>query len=246
MKYFALIASVVLAGACSDSGPLNSPNDTTNKIEVTGYLDASKVKTTTSSPLNSSSEVLVTIIGIQDAATPLRELTAINERSGTSNNTIVAQDGSFVVAVPALLGDTINLTVDGAAETPLDVETWDDQPQFPAISEDGILVERSAESPDYIFISIQLITPLESGFLEVMNITNDHYAILEYDSEPHDEPGEEESEPESEPENDPELPHDDNFYSSQLMAEPGDILFIVHNNEGIISEAIEIIAPDSF
>ncbi len=242
MKYFVIASILFLAGACTGSDLLNSPNDTTDKIEVTGYLDSSKIKTTTSSPLNSSSEVLVTIIGIKDAATPLKELSATNERSATSNTTTVGNDGSFVVAIPALLGDTINLIVDGAeGSTPVDTDTWDDQPEFPEISEDGIQVERAEESPDYGFIGLQLIMPIESGFLEVINITNDHFALLANAHGPEgglDEENEEDLGDES------GLPPDASFYSTHISAEPSDIIFIIHNDEGVISDAIELVAPD--
>ena len=128
MKYFALLWILISVISCSGPDALDGSENPTNKIEVTGYLDSSKIQTTTSSALNSSTEVVVTIIGAKHAATPKLELTATNERSQLTATTTVEDDGSFLVALPALLGDAIHLSLEGVS-TPASVQIENqDQP----------------------------------------------------------------------------------------------------------------------
>ena len=269
MKYFALLWILISAIACSGADALDGSEGPSNKIEVTGYLDSSKIQTTTTQPLNSSTEVIVTIIGAKLAATPKLELTATNERSAKTASTTVEDDGSFVVALPALLGDAIHLSLEGIS-TPatVDIETTN-QPDFPELAEDGLSSGRSEFDPAYVWVGVELAEPLENGWLEMTNLVTGDYTILEVnDQECSPEEGadegamdeEENMEGDSTEEGVDEgedgenmgdgcEPHENDWmndllYIGEIEAEPHHTLLIVYYDaEEIVSRAIELTVP---
>lgn len=112
MKLFRIILSVsaLVATACEPSS-----------VEETGYLIAPEIDYTSDGPLTVSGENDLILVGRDGAITlPGGELTVSNTRSGADvSTTVVTDSGSFVLSIPARLGDTLELRyqVEGEFDT---------------------------------------------------------------------------------------------------------------------------------
>lgn len=129
--------SLVLIG-CGKDSPLTGTDSPS--IEVTGYLTASLIHTTSSQPLNDSTPVQVRIVGMPGAATNLAEVKATNTRSGESQIAPVQESGSFELTLMALRTDSLAVTpvgVDSQESVSVDVEEIQ---EFPEMLDEGVSV----------------------------------------------------------------------------------------------------------
>lgn len=139
----ASVATLLLFG-CGKDSPLTGADE--SGIEVTGYLTASLIHTTSTQPLSADTPVALRIIGLAGAATNLAEVKATNTRSGESQTASVQAEGSFELSLMALKTDSLTLVpvgVDTEESVSIDVQELH---EFPALEEDGIDISYAMET----------------------------------------------------------------------------------------------------
>lgn len=241
-----LIGCLSLTTACEDPSHLNASESPDSQIEITGYLDGSRVHTTVSSPLNSTTPVTLTILGESRAAPPLLTVVATNLRSSVTAETTSGLDGSFVLHLSVLLGDGVNLSLEDVhLPTTVNIDAGEPD-EFPALAHhEALYVNRAGFHSNYVFIGVELADPLTEGHLEVRNLSTGYRAVLV---------GEEDRDNDwlnwLQPDHDSESSHDDFFdlevgvyFGATLWATPGEELLVYHNLHGVYSQSISIIAP---
>lgn len=149
--------------ACSDD----------NGIEVTGYLDGTAIEVTASEPINDTNEVLLTVVGRPGAAANFGQVLASNLRVHDSHAADVTPTGSFVLQLPALLGDQVQLRhSDGDDVVDVTADALQDFPQIQNFYVGPPSADHGAS------IEIQFTTALTQGHVVVLNYDNEHVTDL--------------------------------------------------------------------
>ena len=132
------VGLTLLLTGCAKDSPLSGTDSAS--IEVTGYLTASLIRTTSSEPLSVSTPVQVRIVGMPGAATNLAEVKATNIRSGDFQIAEVQEGGSFELTLMALKADSLAVTpvgVDSQESVSVEIE---EIREFPEVEEEGIKI----------------------------------------------------------------------------------------------------------
>lgn len=241
-----LIGCLCLATACEDPSALNASEQPDSQIEITGYLDGSRIHTTLSSSLSATTPVTMTILGESQAAPPLLTVIATNQRDSSTSSTTAGVDGSFVLYLEVLQNDAVHLSLEGVTlPTVIDIAA-EETTEFPALAdEDGIYLERAGFHHNYIFLGVELAHSLEEGHLEVRNLSTGYQTVLiGQNDRDHDWMDW------LDPEHDADPSEDDLFdlgmdvyFGATLWAEAGQELLLYHNVDGVYSQSITLTAP---
>ena len=132
------VGFTLLLTGCGKDSPLTGSDSAS--IEVTGYLTASLIHTTSAQPLSADTPVQVRIVGMPGAATNLAEVKATNIRSGEFQVAEVQEGGSFELTLMALKADSLAVTpvgVDSQESVTVDVEEIH---EFPETEDEGISI----------------------------------------------------------------------------------------------------------
>lgn len=129
-------------------------------IEITGYLDASRVAWTWTG-------AVALAAGLEEATSASTRVSLANARSGASTVLFSGEDGAFVVSIEAALGDSLTLEASGAAESDTAHREVIEPPAFPEYVHVDAQVDPHQEG--LVFVEVQLDPPREDGRLWVIN-----------------------------------------------------------------------------
>lgn len=139
-------------------------------IEITGYLDASRVAWTTLG-------TQVQAAGLEGAASPGSVALLENETAGETAEGPVGDLGTFVVAVAAAAGDHLVLYVDDA---PAEDEVTHDVPTHPPFPETEYAVAHTSDAhPDLVVVEVAFVAPQPDGHVWAANHRVDAVVVLD-------------------------------------------------------------------
>jgi len=124
IRYIPLLVAIACASPSDDGGT------DTDAIEITGYLDASRISITSLGSA-ATGDVAHAVIGEPGAAEIGLDVMVLNERTGGYDVAAPADDGSFGLTIDATEGDALTIT-QGDAD-PVEVSA-DDLIDFPELS----------------------------------------------------------------------------------------------------------------
>ncbi|MED5465411.1 MAG: hypothetical protein VX699_12235 [Myxococcota bacterium] len=247
-----LIGFLALSVGCYTGDTLEDNNGPA-QIEVTGYLDGSRIKTTLSSPLNPTHPVLLSIVGESHAAPPFATVLAHNPRSDETVETSATANGSFLLHLSVLQGDTLAVSLEGHEPTDsVEIHAENSTP-LPPIVVDGIYLNRSLVRSSYIFVGIHLEEPLQEGQLEILNLDTGYREVLFSNQERNGDWFEWLNILQDDDDEDHDTPHDSSpwdhyenlytLYGGSLQAERGADLLLFYTYRGEYSESLTLQAP---
>jgi len=248
-----LIGCLGLIAGCYTSDTLGD-NTGPSQIEVTGYLDGSRIKTTLSNPLSRTHPVILSVMGESHAAPAFATVLGRTPRNDQTVTTNATDDGSFLMHLSVLEGDVVTVSLEGSEATePVELYAEESAP-LPPIVADGIYLKRSQVRSRYIFVGVHLEEHLEEGQLEVLNLTTGDRVVL-FSNQQHNGDwfewlnilqGDDDDDDHNDAHDSSAWDHYENLYTlygGTLLAERGADLLLFYTHQGEYSKSLTLQAP---
>lgn len=165
-----MIKFLPLLVALGCTSPNGDGSDSDGAIEITGYLDASRISVT-SIESAASVEVIHAVIGEPEAAESDLDVMILNDRTGDYDVATAGDDGSFGLQIMAMEGDILTLTQGDAEAVEVRSESHSDFPELVQF----VVSPPNAES--IVFVELEFVlAPTDLDF--VMHTLHGHVAHL--------------------------------------------------------------------